>query len=336
VDPHHPAGRDLPSLSQVVAEVDGNGLIKAYYVRGEELLSVLRPTGARFYHSDGLGSVRLLTDEAQTITDTYDFSAFGTSAGRTGSDENPYQFAGEPLEPYSGLYYLRARWLDPRAGRFISRDPWPEDQFLPATRHPYLYASADPVDFSDPLGLYTQPFGYAVEQEIQPQYAVDHPGQVYTFGKWARIGGNIRLKPDILNHTIKKYNEIKPLSFSGLINGPIQMGIYLASLGPDGYSPDTIWEPRYQPIYPEGVPTWVHNVQGILFYTDSAQVVEEFFTVLVTSTLFQLLRNPKFFASALDELAVIRRLVSVAASTKSAELEGDVATGVAFSAYGLP
>jgi hypothetical protein len=186
------------------------------------------------------------------------------------------------------------------------------------------------------LGLYTQGFGYAVENEIQPQYAADHPGQIFTFGKWARAGENIRLKPDILNHTIKKYNEIKPFSFSGLIAGPIQMGIYLASLGPDGYSPDAVWEPRYQPIYPQGVPTFVHNVQGILFYTDSAQVVDEFFKVVVTTTLFDLLRNPKFFSSALDELAVIRRLVSVAASTKSAELEGDVATGVAFSVYGLP
>jgi RHS repeat-associated protein len=334
VDPDHPAGRDLPSLSQVVAEVDGSGVIKAYYVRGEELLSVLRPAGAHFYHSDGLGSVRLLTDETQTVTDSYDFSAFGTLTSRTGSDENLYLFAGEPLEPYSGLYYLRARWLDPRAGRFISRDPWPEDQFLPTTRHPYLYASADPIDFSDPLGLYTQSFGYAVEDEIELQYRADHPGQIVTYGKWARVGANIRLKPDILNHTIKKYNEVKPLSFLGVINGTTQMGIYLASLGSAGYSPDTVWEPRYQPIYPQGVQTWVHNVQGLLFYTDSAEVVNEFFTVLVTTTLFQLLRNPKFFSSALDELAVIRRLVSVAASTKSAELEGDVAIGVELGVYG--
>jgi hypothetical protein len=57
-------------LSQAVAETDGNGNLAAYYLRvGDELLAVMRPGATagtwstRFVHSDGLGSVRALTDE---------------------------------------------------------------------------------------------------------------------------------------------------------------------------------------------------------------------------------------------------------------------------------
>ncbi len=45
------------ALSQVVAETDGVGALVAYYVRGGELLSVIRGTKRRYYHADGLGSM---------------------------------------------------------------------------------------------------------------------------------------------------------------------------------------------------------------------------------------------------------------------------------------
>jgi len=84
------------SLSQVVAETDGTGTLQAYYVRGDDLLAVMRPlvpapTSAtdwqtRYYHADGIGSIRRLTDEAANITDGYTYSAFGELLAHTGSD----------------------------------------------------------------------------------------------------------------------------------------------------------------------------------------------------------------------------------------------------------
>jgi RHS repeat-associated protein len=325
------SGRAAAAISQVVAEFDGSGSLSAYYVRGDELLAVTRPSGSRFFHSDGLGTVRLLTDTDQGVTDTYSFTAFGTPLSRAGSDVNPYLFAGELFEPTTGLYFLRARWLDPEVGRFLSSDPMPADP-LSIDRSPYAYASGDPVDFVDPRGLYTQSFGYAVEDEIEDQYSATHPGDVVTYGKWARVGKNFRLKPDILNHSKALFNEIKPLSFLGIAGGVARMGIYLASL--EDYSPDMVWRPPFQPIYPQGVPTFVNNVQGILFYSDNAEIVNEFFMVVVTSQLYELLRNPKAFTTALDELAAIRRLVAVSSSVNSAELENEVGTATTLSVYG--
>jgi RHS repeat-associated protein len=146
VDPSGP-------LSHVVAETDASGALTAYYVRGDDLLAVLRPTGDRFYHADGLGSVRALTDEAGQVTDRYTFTAFGELLAHQGSDPNAYLFAGEPLDPNSGFYYLRARWMDPAAGRFASMDPFGGFPYEPPSLHKYLYAEVDPVNLIDPSGL---------------------------------------------------------------------------------------------------------------------------------------------------------------------------------------
>ena len=145
-------------VSQVVAEIDAAGDFTANYVRaGSTLLSVLRPTETRYYHADGLGSIRLLTDATGTVVQEYDYDAFGTLISSTGSDPNPYLFAGEAHGPKQQLSYNRARWLDPASGRFMSIDPLDapldlEGLPLPSGINRYHYVSNNPVNATDPTG----------------------------------------------------------------------------------------------------------------------------------------------------------------------------------------
>ncbi|HLO29547.1 MAG TPA: RHS repeat-associated core domain-containing protein [Anaerolineales bacterium] len=139
-------------LSQVVAETDANSNLIAYYVRGDDLLAMIRGSQTRFYHADGLGSIRRLTDESGTVTDTYTYTAFGELLNHTGTDPQPYAFAGEPFDSNIGFYYNRARWMDPIVGRFTGMDPWVGDIFDPQSLHRYLYSNANPVNNRDPSG----------------------------------------------------------------------------------------------------------------------------------------------------------------------------------------
>jgi RHS repeat-associated protein len=79
-------------------------------------------------------------------------SAFGEELAHTGSDPQPYRFAGEPYDPNAGFYYNRARWMDPRVGRFASMDGWHGTPWDPASLHRYLYANDSPADRIDPSG----------------------------------------------------------------------------------------------------------------------------------------------------------------------------------------
>jgi RHS repeat-associated protein len=146
-------------LSQVVAETDGTASLTALYVRaGDELLAVMRPAGGgawttRFVHQDWLGSVRALTDETGTTTDTRGYEAFGTKNVEAGNDTLTYGFAGEPFQAESSLAYHRARWMDARVGRFEGMDPLQGVPERPSTLHAYSYGDGDPIDTVDPTGL---------------------------------------------------------------------------------------------------------------------------------------------------------------------------------------
>ncbi|MCB1055581.1 MAG: hypothetical protein KDD11_08730 [Acidobacteria bacterium] len=146
------------ALSQVVAEVDEQGGIETYYVRGNELLGLKRPSSgeSKYFHGDTLGSVRCLTDVGGAVTDRYSYTAFGEELSHEGSDPQPFRFTAEPLDADSGLQYHRARWLSPAVGRFVSSDPFEGGLDSPGTLHRYAYALDQPTQMVDPSGLFGQ------------------------------------------------------------------------------------------------------------------------------------------------------------------------------------
>ena len=89
------------------------------------------------------------------MTDSYEYDAFGNLTTLTGSSSNSHLFAGEQLDPTLGLYYLRARYMDPNQGRFTARDPFEGLIFDPGSLNKYAYAHNNPVNRTDPTGLFT-------------------------------------------------------------------------------------------------------------------------------------------------------------------------------------
>ena len=137
-------------LPQVVEETV-NGAVTRSYTYGLERISEAQPIqGAwtpSFYEYDGAGSVRQLTNAANSVTDTYEYDAFGNAVNKTGATPNNYLYRGEQYDPDLGLYYLRARYYNPATGRFLSVDPLADEG-----QRRYEYAAANPVDGMDPNG----------------------------------------------------------------------------------------------------------------------------------------------------------------------------------------
>ncbi len=63
-------------------------------------------------------------------------------------------YTGEWFDAAVGLQYLRARWYDAGVGRFTSRDPGEGDRRRSQTLNLYEYVENDPVNWTDPSGLY--------------------------------------------------------------------------------------------------------------------------------------------------------------------------------------
>jgi RHS repeat-associated protein len=157
VDTLNPTG-----YSQVLEEIEGGAVVRRY-TYGLDLVSQEQSSGVSFYGYDGHGSVRLLTDAAGVVTDTYEYDAFGNLSGRTGGTGNVYLYAGEQLEG-SDLVALRSRWYLYSSGRFATLDVLPGRAAYPQTRHAYVYADADPINKVDPAGtqaIYVRAVAYS-------------------------------------------------------------------------------------------------------------------------------------------------------------------------------
>lgn len=149
VDELNPTG-----YAQVTEEVAG-GSVQRTYTYGNALVSQnqLGNSQTSFYGSDAHGSVRLLTNSAGTVSDTYDYEAFGNLVSASGTTPNDYLYSGERFDSDLGAYHLRERDYNPQRGRFLTTDPFAGFTDLPRTLHKYLYVGADPVNYLDPSGL---------------------------------------------------------------------------------------------------------------------------------------------------------------------------------------
>lgn len=152
VDDLNPTG-----YAQVVDELNGSTVARTYTYgqqRIDENQIINGNWTPSFYGYDGGGSVRQLTNTAGTVTDTYEYDAFGYLLNKTGTTANNYMYRGEQYDPDLGLYYLRVRDYNPQTGRFLSRDTEDGTPLNPRSLHKYLYAGGDPVNLWDPSGRF--------------------------------------------------------------------------------------------------------------------------------------------------------------------------------------
>lgn len=141
--------------AQVVEERLNEGAgysLVARYTYGHDLISQTRDEGTSWYLYDGHGSVRALVDETETVTDEYEYDAFGILLSSSGATENVYLYTGEQYDADLGMYFLRARYLNAGTGRFHNMDTYEGRNGEPLTLHKYLYVHNNPVMGLDPSG----------------------------------------------------------------------------------------------------------------------------------------------------------------------------------------
>jgi RHS repeat-associated protein len=96
-----------------------------------------------FYHTDYLGSVRMISDVTGTVVWEDRYEPFGEDEAQSGSIENTYKFTGKGKDPDTGLFYFNARWYDPDLDRFINEDPLWGSIFDPQSLNRFAYGDID-------------------------------------------------------------------------------------------------------------------------------------------------------------------------------------------------
>ncbi|MBL8297055.1 MAG: hypothetical protein JNN30_01800 [Rhodanobacteraceae bacterium] len=104
----------------------------------------------QWYHNDGVGSVRVVTDASGNVVARRASSPFGTPISTSGQ-ATQWGWAGHRDEEPSGLIYMGARYYDPTLARFVSPDSIVPG-VLPEASNRYAYALNDPIGKADPTG----------------------------------------------------------------------------------------------------------------------------------------------------------------------------------------
>ena len=145
---------------QLVMELTKSGKVKKRYIRGSDLILSDKGTEnasgkaseKQYYVTDSHGNVVQLTDETGNVIKTYEYDSFGNEIKPDRKDDNSFRYCGEYHDKETEEIYLRARYYQPKAGRFLTRDTYTGEEDEPESLHLYTYCEHDGVNAWDPSG----------------------------------------------------------------------------------------------------------------------------------------------------------------------------------------
>jgi len=164
---YHPSGWRLSKGSEKYLYGPGGQLLESYrawnditdyvYFGGRLLYTLSAGQAVTRIYSDRLGSTRA----TETIEQygggwtTRNYYPFGEEITSTSNDQ--YKFASTYRDSATGLDYAVNRYYASGMGRFLTTDPAKRSARLrkSGSWNRYTYGSNDPINHSDPLGLFT-------------------------------------------------------------------------------------------------------------------------------------------------------------------------------------
>ena len=149
---------------------------KTSYHLGAGMEAFRRGQELSYYHRDEQLSTAFVTDGHRNVQNSYQYDAFGMSLGTTEKLNNRIRYTGQQYDDVTGQYYLRARYYNPVAGRFMQEDVYQGDGL-----NLYAYCGNNPVVYDDPSGYASTSIGKACPPQGKISESVDESGRKADF-----------------------------------------------------------------------------------------------------------------------------------------------------------
>jgi RHS repeat-associated protein len=136
-----------------------------------------------YFHRNHQYSVSAITTSAGVIAERYAYSAYGhptilDASGtvlQTSNFSLRYSFTGREWDATLGLYHFRARWMNPSAGRFLTRDPI---GYEGSPSNFYVYCISSPLFFTDSSGLIVEKRTVCIYRLLSIMIDSDNPPEL--------------------------------------------------------------------------------------------------------------------------------------------------------------
>jgi len=141
------------SGEKAIAEYVNGSLSQENVYFGNQLLATHEGTSLTYHHPDHL-SIRLRTDSSGNVLAYQGHYPFGETWHNTAAPHK-WMFTSYERDSESGNDYALHRYHGSRLGRFSTPDPVPgEEAAEPQGLNRYAYVASDPVNRTDPEGLF--------------------------------------------------------------------------------------------------------------------------------------------------------------------------------------
>ena len=200
--------------------------------RGQEL---------SYYHRDEQLSTVFVTDGQGEIRNSYQYDAFGIPLETTEQLNNRIRYTGQQYDDVTGQYYLRARYYNPVAGRFMQEDVYQGDGL-----NLYAYCGNNPVVYDDPSGYKRKacpPQGKISESVDEGGNSSIHYGELDSLGRATGVDATITV--DMVGTGTPAKSSIKPAGFGGQKAGHARghlLGNQLGGAGDDPRNLTTLFQ----------------------------------------------------------------------------------------------
>jgi RHS repeat-associated protein len=138
-----------------------------YLMAGDGMVGFVTTQGSasftRYFHTDHLGSVAVLTDDGANVVQRLSYDPWGkqrnaatwaddVAGALPAQDQSTRGFTGQEQLDDVGLVHLNARLYDPQLGRFASADSLVDNPYNAQALNRYSYVYDNPLSFTDPTG----------------------------------------------------------------------------------------------------------------------------------------------------------------------------------------
>ena len=156
----------------------GGRLIGVYIQKADET------TATRYFHTDHLGSIAVITKETPEVVERLSYDAWGQRRQPNGAPDPSGSITSEASRGFTGhehladvgLIHMNGRVYDPLLARFGTPDPMTENPFSTQGWNRYSYVGNSPVNFTDPtgycfMGCFWKPMFKAIGNFFQKNWA---------------------------------------------------------------------------------------------------------------------------------------------------------------------
>ncbi|MDQ1091082.1 RHS repeat-associated protein [Xanthomonas sacchari] len=189
-------------------------------------LSLLVAFGAsaqtvHYIHTDGLGSVVLVTDKDRNSIERSEYEPYGDLLNHPLTEAPAY--AGHVMDAATGLTYMQQRYYDQGIGRFLSVDPIDSSSMSTDKFNRYLYANNNPYRYNDPDGRDSCDVCNGLAAQARSAAINYAAKKAVDLGRGAVEGAKNVVKQEIksLKDLLRERDVVVSLGGAGMIGSPL-------------------------------------------------------------------------------------------------------------------